>query len=296
MKSRRKFLRNTGLITGGIITSSFANSSVKPFGKIIGANDKINFGVIGCRGMGWSDMRSILSHDGTDCVALCDVDDKVLENRSNDVKKITGKKPKIYKDYRQLLENKDVDAVVIGTPDHWHCLMLVHALEAGKHIYCEKPISNSVKESMIMLDKAKEHSKYLIQVGQWQRSSPHYRDALDYLWSGKLGQIRMVRVWAYQGWYGMMDPLPDSPVPKGVDYKNWLGPAPLRPFNKNRYHFNFRWYWDYAGGLMTDWGVHEIDIALFGMKVREPLSVVASGGRFGYTCILYTSPSQRDVE
>ena len=279
MKSRRKFLRNTGLITGGIITSSFANSSIKPYSKIIGANDRIKFGVIGCKGMGWSDMRSILSHDGTDCIAICDVDDRVLEQRSSDVKKLTGKKPKVYKDYRKLLENKDVDAVVIGTPDHWHCLMLVHALEAGKHIYCEKPISNSVKESMIMLDKAKEHSKYLIQVGQWQRSSPHYRDALDYLWSGKLGQIRMVRVWAYQGWYGMLDPLPDSPVPKGVDYKSWLGPAPSRPFNTNRFHFNFRWYWDYAGGLMTDWGVHEIDIALFGMKVREPLSVVASGGR-----------------
>ena len=207
MKSRRKFLRNTGLITGGIITSSFANSSIKPYSKIIGANDRIKFGVIGCKGMGWSDMRSILSHDGTDCIAICDVDDRVLEQRSSDVKKLTGKKPKVYKDYRKLLENKDVDAVVIGTPDHWHCLMLVHALEAGKHIYCEKPISNSVKESMIMLDKAKEHSKYLIQVGQWQRSSPHYRDALDYLWSGKLGQIRMVRVWAYQGWYGMLDPL-----------------------------------------------------------------------------------------
>lgn len=282
MKSRRKFLRNTGLITGGIITSSFANSSIKPYSKIVGANNRIKFGVIGCKGMGWSDMRSILSHDGTDCIAICDVDDRVLEQRSSDLKKLTGKKPKVYKDYRKLLENKDVDAVVIGTPDHWHCLMLVHALEAGKHIYCEKPISNSVKESMIMLDKAKEHSKYLIQVGQWQRSSPHYRDALDYLWSGKLGQIRMVRVWAYQGWYGMLDPLPDSPVPKGVDYKSWLGPAPSRPFNTNRFHFNFRWYWDYAGGLMTDWGVHEIDIALFGMKVREPLSVVASGGRFGY--------------
>ncbi len=282
MKSRRKFLRNTGLITGGIITSSFANSSIKPYSKIVGANDRIKFGVIGCKGMGWSDMRSILSHDGTDCIAICDVDDRVLEQRSSDVKKLTGKKPKVYKDYRKLLENKDVDAVVIGTPDHWHCLMLVHALEAGKHIYCEKPISNSVKESMIMLDKAKEHSKYLIQVGQWQRSSPHYRDALDYLWSGKLGQIRMVRVWAYQGWYGMLDPLPDSPVPKGVDYKSWLGPAPSRPFNTNRFHFNFRWYWDYAGGLMTDWGVHEIDIALWGMRESNPISVMASGGRFGY--------------
>ncbi len=282
MKSRRKFIKNTGLITGGILSSSFANQPFNSMNKIIGSNDRIKFGVIGCRGMGWSDMRSILKNEGTDCIALCDVDDSVLEKRSADVKKITGKKPKIYKDYRKLLDNKNIDAVVIGTPDHWHCLILVHALEAGKHVYCEKPIANSIKESMIMLDSAKKHSNYLIQVGQWQRSSPHYRDALNYLWSGKLGQIRLVKVWAYQGWYGMYDPAPDSPAPDGVDYKNWLGPAPMRPFNKNRFHFNFRWYWDYAGGLMTDWGVHEIDIALFGMKVKEPYSVVASGGRFGY--------------
>ena len=281
MKSRRNFIKNTSLVTGGVLSSGFDTQPLSSFNRIIGANKKLNFGVIGCRGMGWSDMRSILKNPDTDCIAVCDVDDKVLEKRSGDVEKITGTKPKKYKDYRKLLEDKNIDAVVIGTPDHWHCLMLVHSLEAGKHVYLEKPISNSIKESNIMLDSAKKYNK-IIQVNQWQRSSPHYREALDYLWSGKLGQIRLVKVWAYQGWYGMLDTKPDSPTPKGVDYKSWLGPAPMRPFNENRFHFNFRWYWDYAGGLMTDWGVHEIDIALFGMKVREPKSIVASGGRYGY--------------
>ena len=132
-----------------------------------------------------------------------------------------------------------------------------------------------------MADAVKKYGK-IVQVGQWQRSGTQYRDAMDFLWSGKLGDIRLVKVWAYQGWYGWVDDKPDTNAPKGVDYKMWLGPAPMRKFNENRFHFNFRWYWDYAGGLMTDWGVHEIDIALFGMKAKDPVSVMASGGKFGY--------------
>ena len=229
--------------------------------------------------MGWSDMRSILKNSETDCLALCDVDDKVLQERTENVKDITGKKPKIYKDYRKLLDNKDIDAVVIGTPDHWHCLNLVDALSAGKHIYCEKPISNSIEEADIML-KASLESKKCVQVGQWQRSGEQYKEAMEYLWSGKIGKVRLVKVWAYMGWYGWVDNFKDTDTPKGVDYNMWLGPAPSRKFNQNRFHGSFRWYWDYAGGLMTDWGVH--DIALWGMNAKNPLSISAAGGKFAY--------------
>ena len=137
-------------------------------------------------GQGWSNMRSILKNSEANCIGLCDVDKDVLDNRSNDVEKITGKKPKLYGDYRKMLENKDIDAVVIGTPDHWHCLNLVDSLEAGKHAYCEKPISNSITEANIMLESAKYHGK-CVQVGQWQRSGGQYNEAIDYLWRGKLG-------------------------------------------------------------------------------------------------------------
>ena len=150
-----------------------------------------------------------------------------MDKRKKDCKEITGKKPKGYGDYRKLLENKDIDAVVIGTPDHWHCLNLVHSLEAGKHAYCEKPIANSIQESYIMADAVKKYGK-IVQVGQWQRRGTQYRDAMDFLWSGKLGDIRLVKVWAYQGWYGWVDDKPDTNAPKGVDYKMWLGPAPMR--------------------------------------------------------------------
>jgi len=281
-KSRRKFIRNASAFSfGGMLATSLPLESIAKLRKYVSPNEKINFGVIGCKGMGWSDMRSILKNSEADCIGLCDVDQRVLDSRSNDVEKITNKKPKLYGDYRKMLENQDIDAVVIGTPDHWHCLNLVDSLEAGKHAYCEKPISNSITEANIMLQSASRHGK-CVQVGQWQRSGGQYKEAMEYLWSGKLGRIRLVKVWAYQGWYGWVDEKPDIDAPPGVDYNMWLGPAPMRKFNENRFHFNFRWYWDYAGGLMTDWGVHEIDIALWGMKAKDPISIMASGGKYGY--------------
>ena len=282
MDDRRGFIKNAAKI--GLGSQLLFNTPLELIANNrykISSNDKINFGVIGCKGMGWSDMASILKNSETVCIALCDVDDTVLKERSENVKDITGKKPKIYKDYRKLLDNKDIDAVVIGTPDHWHCLNLVDALSADKHIYCEKPISNSIEEADIML-KASLEAKKCVQVGQWQRSGGQYKEAMDYLWSGKIGKVRLVKVWAYMGWYGWVDNFKDTDAPKGVDYSMWLGPAPLRKFNQNRFHGSFRWYWDYAGGLMTDWGVHEIDIALWGMNAKNPLSISAAGGKFAY--------------
>src|SRR5690606_6647784 len=126
------------------------------------------------------------------------------------------------------------------------------ALQAGKDVYCEKPIANSVQECNIMLNVVNASDR-MVQIGQWQRSQPHFADAIDFVRTGKLGEIRLSKAWAYQGWMKSVPVLPDAPVPAGVDYSMWLGPAPKRPFNPNRFHFNFRWFWDYAGGLMTDW-------------------------------------------
>ena len=281
-KTRRNFIKTAGTYSlGGILFKSLPISALSAMRKNISPNEKINFGLIGCKGMGSADMRNLLQYDEADCLAICDVDKTVINQRKKDFEEITGHKVKVYSDYRKLLENKDIDAVVIGTPDHWHCLNLIDAVESGKHAYCEKPIANSIYESYAMLNAVKKTNK-IVQVGQWQRSGKQYKEALDYLWSGKLGDIRVVKVWAYQGWMKKVINQPDSQPPKGVDYKMWLGPAPKRKFNPNRFHFNFRWYWDYAGGLMTDWGVHEIDIALYGMKAKDPISVVASGGNFGY--------------
>lgn len=282
MNSRRKFLQNSLLASAALGLPSFVSAEgFRELTKKTGANDQLNYGLIGCKGMGWSNMSSHLKIPRVNCVALADIDQSVLNQRAADAEKITGKKPKLYKDYRQMLEDKDIDVVIVGTPDHWHCLNLVDSLSAGKHVYVEKPLANSIEECNIML-KATERYGKIVQVGQWQRSGSQYADAIDYVKSGKLGNIRLVKCWAYQGWMKPVPVKPDTPVPAGVDYKMWLGPAPERPFNENRFHFNFRWFWDYAGGLMTDWGVHEIDIALYAMGVSAPKSIMASGGKLAY--------------
>ncbi len=274
--TRRTFINNAATASAGI---TFLPGTL--VGSIFNPADTINVGVIGANGMGWSDTNSFLKNENTRCIAICDVDNSVIERRTADYKKINSNKVQGYSDYRKLLENKDIDAVIIGTPDHWHCKMMVDALEAGKHVYVEKPLANTVEECYLM-EKAAEKYQKVVQVGQWQRSGTHYQKAIEIVRSGDLGNIRTVKVWAYQGWMKPIPVKPDSKAPDGVDYKMWLGPAPERPFNPNRFHFNFRWYWDYAGGLMTDWGVHEIDIALFAMGVKVPKSVTATGGKFAY--------------
>lgn len=273
---RRKFLQETALAG-----SAFMLAPGLAHARSISPNDKLQVGVIGCNGMGWANVRSILNEPDVDLVAMADVDPSVLTRRLVDYASLRTNRPETYSDYRDLLARKDIDAVIIGTPDHWHCKMMIDAVNAGKHVYVEKPVANTIQECNLMTEAAKRTGK-VVQTGQWQRSGPHYREAIDLVQSGQLGAIRLVKVWAYQGWMGPLQPLPDGPVPEGVDYDMWLGPAPKRAFNPNRFHFNFRWYWDYAGGLMTDWGVHEIDIALYAMKAKAPLSVMASGGKIAY--------------
>lgn len=282
--SRRKFIRqtSTALVGAGLAGAlPFETLAARP--RRIGANDKINYGLIGCKGMGWSNMKAALQNiPEAQCIAMADVDQNILDERAGNVLEFRDKKPKTFGDYRKLLDMKDIDAVIIGTPDHWHCLNFCDTLSAGKHVYCEKPLANSIEECNIMLHAARRYNKQMVQIGQWQRSGAHYQQAHNFLKSGKLGNIRLVKTWSYQGWMPPVPIKPDSPVPEGVNYDMWLGPAPKRPFNPNRFHFSFRWFWDYAGGLMTDWGVHEIDIALFFMGVTAPKSVMASGGKLAY--------------
>lgn len=274
---RRQFLQNTSMFAAG---SMFIPASLNA-AKRIAANDKINIGAIGINGMGWSDTTAMLKNNPeAQLVAICDVDKSVLDKRIDELSK-QNIKPATYGDYRKLLEDKNIDAIIIGTPDHWHCKIMVDACMAGKDVYCEKPAGSSIAECEVMVAAQKKYNR-IVQVGQWQRSNKHYQDAMDFVHSGKLGNVRLVKAWAYQGWMKPVPVQPDSAPPPGVDYDMWLGPAQKRPFNPNRFHFNFRWYWDYAGGLMTDWGVHMIDYALIGSKAPLPKSILASGGKFAY--------------
>jgi predicted dehydrogenase len=278
--SRRRFLsQSTGLLAGAGLASLPATGVLAA--TSVPANEKITVALIGCRNMGWANLRSMLKQPGVECVALCDIDDAVLNEKAADLEKMTGKKAKLYKDFRKVLDDKSIQAVIIGTPDHWHCLQTIYACEAGKDVYVEKPLANSIEECLLMVAATRKH-KRVVQVGQWQRSAPHFDEAMQYATSGKVGKIRTVKSWAYMGYGKTFPVVPDEPVPPGVDYKMWLGPAPQRPFNKNRFHGSFRYFWDYAGGLMTDWGVHMIDMGLKGMNVTTPKSVQAMGGKHGF--------------
>jgi len=277
--SRRNFIRTASLLAAG---STVTLGALGRTGISVAPSDKIRVGLIGGNSMGFNDLSSFVSNRDVECIALCDVDRNVLNRRTDDLVKLGHPRPKLYQDYRNMLENKDIDAVIIGTPDHWHCLMLVDALEAGKHVYVEKPIGNSIAEINIMHRAAGKHPGKMIQVGQWQRSQPHFVDAINFIKTGKLGRIRMCKAWSYVDWKGPVPKVPNTPVPEGVDYNMWLGPAPMRPFNKNRFHATWRWYWEYAGGVMTDWGVHLIDYILYGMGVSVPESVMAIGGKYAF--------------
>jgi predicted dehydrogenase len=249
--------------------------------KRMAPSDRLRIGVIGANGMGWSNINALLKVPGVELATICDVDSRVIDRRLGDVAKLNLPKPATMGDYRKMLDMKDIDAVVIGTPDHWHCLQTVHACQAAKDVYVEKPVGNSVAECRIMEAAARRYDR-VVQSGQWQRSSKHFQDAVAFVHSGKLGNIRTVKSWAYMGWMKPVPIVADGTAPAEVDYKTWLGPATARSFNQNRFHFNFRWFWDYAGGLMTDWGVHMIDYALLGMKAGFPTEVMASGGKMAY--------------
>jgi predicted dehydrogenase len=283
-RSRRSFLkRSLAGVAGGAaaLSASTRAVSAQSQDRVAGANRRIRVGLIGCGGMGTGDLRDMLRL-GAQCVALCDVDQAQSAKTRDLVNRDFNQTPDlVVSDFRKLLDRTDIDAVIVATPDHWHALPTVMACEAGKDVYVEKPLSLTIGEGRVMVDVARRH-QCVVQMGTQQRSAPHYADAVEYVKSGKLGKIRVVKTWAYQDWMGNIPKVPDSEPPAGVDYDMWLGPAPKRPFNKNRFHFNFRWYYDYSGGLMTDWGAHMIDIANWGMGVTAPNAATSVGGKFGF--------------
>ena len=282
--TRRDFLANatklataTGLasLTGAPLLSSAKNIRTS-------AADKIVVALIGCRSMGFGDLENALKQPGVECGALCDIDDEILAKRTADVTRIQGKAPLQYKDYRKLMANKDINAVIIGTPDHWHCLPFIAACEAGKDIYVEKPLANSIAECDLMVAAARKYNR-VVQVGQQQRSGTHWKNAMDFMNAGKIGDLRKVNIWGNFGYGIGLPKVPDEPVPAGVDFDMWLGPAPQRSFNKARFHSNWRMFWDYGGGLVTDWGVHLIDMALWVKNITQlPVAVTSTGGNFSF--------------
>jgi predicted dehydrogenase len=250
--------------------------------RVWGANDRIMVGLIGPGRQGLGDARSFLKQGNVEIAAVCDVYEPNLQKGL----KLAGEKAQAYKDYRQLLDRKDIDAVIVGTPDHWHALMTVQACQAGKDVYVEKPLSVYLQEGRKMVEAARKYNR-VVQVGTQQRSGIHFQKAVQLLWNGHIGKITFVRTWNYGNQFpeGQGNP-PDSEPPADLNWDMWLGPAPMRPFNANRFgvradrYSTFRFFWDYAGGMMTDWGVHLLDIVQWGLKADGPNAVTASGSKY----------------
>lgn len=269
--SRREFSATTirsGLALGALAAGPLVDS-------IWGANDKITMGLIGCGGQGRYNVAGMRQTGAAEIVAVCDVYQPHLDAMA----RALGRGVTRYRDFRELLAQDDIDAVIVATPDHWHALPVVMACEAGKDVYAEKPLARTVEEGRAMVDAARRHGR-VVQTGLQQRSGRHFQRAVELVASGYLGAVSFVRCWNYSNAYphGIGAPF-DSPPPEGLDWDFWLGPAPEAPYNVNRQR-HFRWFWDYAGGKLTDWGVHLIDIVQWAMGVDAPQTVHASGGKF----------------
>ncbi len=248
--NRRQFLQ-----TGSFFT-------VASYRRILGANSRMRVGFIGMGTMGWhGNMPSFLRQNNVEVSGVCDVYGPHLE-RAREKAVQHSSKLLVTSDFREIVNDKDTDAVCISTPDHWHAPMTVMALKARKHVYCEKPIAHNPFEVEIIL-KAWEKYRMVYQSGQWQQSANQFLEAAEYVQSGQLGKIRAVNTWLQQN-AGNMGKPEDSEPPGNLNWDMWLGPAPLRPFNANRFLFNWRWFWDYGSGMFGDWNPHLFSVGYWG--------------------------------
>ncbi|MBL7187783.1 MAG: Gfo/Idh/MocA family oxidoreductase [Phycisphaerae bacterium] len=250
-----------------------------PLANVRGANEDIRVAVVGIHGQGGGLVREFHDIDGVRVVALCDVDGGALDKR---VKEFTDRNEKVtgYGDFRHMLEDKSIDVVAIATPDHWHVPVAAHSVIAGKDVYVEKPLSHTIAEGRLLVNLARKHGR-MVQHGTQARSSEDIAEGIEYLRSGKLGKVRMAKAINCQ-LRGPIGRVADSETPPNVDYDLWLGPAPKRPFNRNRFHYNWHWFWDYGTGDTGNDGVHQIDIARWGLGVELPNAVSCSGGQLLY--------------
>ncbi|MCL5096545.1 MAG: Gfo/Idh/MocA family oxidoreductase [Candidatus Omnitrophica bacterium] len=257
---RRKFLWKTGIGLGGVAIAASPNLFLNRTRAATGQSpsEVVRLGLIGAGGRGRNHLFA--PWITKNFVAVCDVDANHLASAQKDFRSANGRDIEGHTDYRRLLDNKDIDAVVIAVPDHWHALTTVKACQAGKDVFIEKPLTLSIEEGWHMI-KAARHYQRIVQTGSQQRSSSEFLRACEYVRSGRIGNVKMIRVGIPGVNWTNAPAVPDGNPPSELDYDLWLGPAPWRPYNRDRVHYYFRFFWDYSGGQMTNWGAHHLDIA-----------------------------------
>ena len=265
--NRRHFIMSTAVMTAGATVRGLASP-----------NDTVRMGVVGCGGRGSSHVAAWSSMPNVEVAALCDVDESHIAAKLKTLSGKGAKTPATYVDVRKLLEDKNIDAISIASPNHWHTLQTIWAAQAGKDVYVEKPCSHNVFESQQIVAAARKYDR-IVQQGSQSRSSPALQEAVQRMKAGEFGEIYMARGLCYK-WRDTIGHTPVSAVPSGVDYDLWTGPAPMREFTKNRFHYNWHWFWDTGNGDLGNQGIHEVDIARWGLGVTHPTKVTAIGGKF----------------
>lgn len=261
------------------LTSTAASAAMLAASRAHGANERVGVGVIGCRNRGHQDAASFLATSQADIVTLCDCDSAMIDSALRQLGGKLPRAPRTERDFRRVLDDPDVDAVIIATPDHWHGLMTALALEAGKHVYIEKPSSYNIGDGRLMLRAQEKHPKLAVQVGTQQRSGQHFQDAKQFIAEGGLGTVGFARAWITHV-RETLPPKPDSPAPGSLDYEMWVGPAPMHPYNDQRVHYNWHWVRDWGTGEMGNWGAHWLDVVRWFLDLGLPQAVSAHGGTF----------------
>ena len=297
--SRRSFIKKTALgATGITLSASALGMSAKSYNSIIGANDRINMSVIGVRGQGNGHLKrwaGMAKDKNVFLKTICDVDENLFDERVEEIGKIQGEKPGTQVDMRKVFEDQDIDAVSIATPNHWHALATIWAVQAGKDVYVEKPSSHNVWEGRQMIEAANKYNK-IVQVGFQNRSIPNVRKAMQSLHNGVIGEVYMAKGLCYKprGSFGASE---NSAPPAGLHYDMWLGPAKWRPYNEKRGHYNWHWHWNTGNGDTGNQGPHQFDIARWGLnKDEHPVRIQSSGGYYKYKdCSQETPNTQSSV-
>ncbi len=275
-QSRRRFLRSVA--AGGVGATFATGLTAASYARVKGANDKVRFGVVGIRGMGFSHVKNYSRIDGAEVAAVCDVDESILNDRVAEMAKLGLPKPAAFVDIRKLLDRDDIDAISVATPNHWHALAAYWAVQSGKHAAIEKPGTHNFFEGRQLI-KASDKYGRMIQHHAERRTFEGFQSAIAFLREGGLGEVYMAKGLCYK-WRDTIGRLDEGPVPDGVHYDLWLGPAPSRPFSPNRFHYNWHWHWDYGNGDLGNQGAHQMDIARWGLDVALPTRVTAMGGHY----------------
>jgi predicted dehydrogenase len=265
--NRRHFIMSTAVATAAQAVRVAASP-----------NDTVRVAVVGCGGRGSSHVGAWTSLPNVELAALVDVDDSHTERYNGNLVRREKKPVPTFRDIRKVLDDKNIDAVSIASPNHWHTLQTIWACQAGKDVYVEKPCSHNVFESRQIVAAARKYGR-MVQQGSQSRSSPALQEAVQKMKAGEFGEIYMARGLCFKS-RNTIGKTPVEPVPLGVDYDMWTGPAPLRPFTKNRFHYNWHWFWDFGNGDLGNQGIHEVDIARWGLGVTHPAKVSAIGGKF----------------